>query len=58
VITAATGATGIAALQLAKRLGAKCIAITRSSSTKVELTSAGSISPVIVDWQLLLIEQQ
>jgi NADPH:quinone reductase-like Zn-dependent oxidoreductase len=42
VITAATASTGIAALQLAKRLGAKCIAITRSSSRRVELTSAGA----------------
>jgi NADPH:quinone reductase-like Zn-dependent oxidoreductase len=42
VITAATASTGIAAIQLAKRLGAKCIAITRSSSRRVELTSAGA----------------
>ena len=44
VITGATASTGIAALQLAKRLGAKCIAITRSSSRKVELTSAGGVN--------------
>ena len=44
VITGATASTGIAALQLAKRLGAKCIAITRSSSRKVELPSAGGVN--------------
>src|SRR5271166_4744644 len=48
VITAATASTGIAALQLAKRLGAKCIAITRSSSRKVELDSAGANHVIVV----------
>jgi len=48
VITGATASTGIAALQLAKRLGAKCIAITRSSSRKVELTSAGANHVIVV----------
>ena len=42
VITAATASTGIAALQLAKRLGAKCIAITRACSRKAELIAAGA----------------
>ena len=42
VITAATASTGIAAIQLAKRLGAKCIAITQSSSRRAELTSTGA----------------
>lgn len=48
VITAATASTGIAALQLAKRLEAKCIAITRSSSRKSELSSAGADHVIVV----------
>ena len=48
VVTAATATTGIAALQLAKMLGAKSIAVTRSGSKRGELIAAGANNVIVV----------
>jgi NADPH2:quinone reductase len=42
VVTAASSSTGIAALQLAKQIGAKSIALTRSAAKASELVAAGA----------------
>jgi NADPH:quinone reductase-like Zn-dependent oxidoreductase len=42
VITAASSSMGIAAIQLAKALGAKCIAVTRSEEKRKRLITAGA----------------
>jgi NADPH:quinone reductase-like Zn-dependent oxidoreductase len=48
VITAAAASTGLAALQLAKRVGARCIALTRSPGKKEELAAAGADHVIVV----------
>ena len=48
VVTAATASTGIAALQLAKMLGVKTIAVTRSGSKRGELIAAGADNVIVV----------
>lgn len=47
VITAASSSMGIAAIQLAKALGAKTIAVTRSEAKRKHLTTAGADHVVI-----------
>jgi NADPH:quinone reductase-like Zn-dependent oxidoreductase len=47
VITAASSSMGIAAIQLAKRLGAKIIAVTRSEAKRKHLITAGADDVVI-----------
>jgi NADPH:quinone reductase-like Zn-dependent oxidoreductase len=47
VITAASSSTGIAAIQMAKAIGAKSIAVTRSESKKEALLGAGADQVII-----------
>ena len=59
VITAASSSMGVAAIQVAKRLGAKPIAITRSEMKEEQLTSAGADHVIIaglVDVQEAILE--
>jgi len=48
VVTAASASTGIAALQLAKKIGAKSIALTRSAGKVPELIAAGAEHVLVV----------
>lgn len=58
LITAASSSVGLAAIQLAKMVGATPIALTRSSGKRQQLLDAGASAVVVMDEQDLVAEVQ